>query len=270
MPAGRDYSRQIKFGGAAGLGFFVMALFGVGYLELRSGRISSPEEIVQGLGMPVVGTLPPVPAKARGLTDTGEASLWQSRLMEAVDSIRTFLMHAARTDKSTSSWSPAPASAKARRRWPVSSAASLARAWRKTLLIDGDLRHPATHTLFNLPLEPGFSEVLRGEASPDRRDQADLAEPIVAHAGRAVAMPTPCRPWPRTTSDDVRRGSSSSTSSSSSIPVPVLPVADVAVAGPERGRRRSMPCSATSAGYPPSRPPRDAWPIWTFARWARC
>jgi capsular exopolysaccharide synthesis family protein len=42
-------------------------------------------------------------------------------------------------------------------------AASLARAWRKTLLIDGDLRHPAVHKLFNQPLEPGFSEVLRGE-----------------------------------------------------------------------------------------------------------
>src|SRR5262249_26886645 len=47
-------------------------------------------------------------------------------------------------------------------------AASLARAWRKTLLVDGDLRHPAAHKLFDLTLEPGLSEVLRGEANlPD-------------------------------------------------------------------------------------------------------
>src|SRR5262249_44504131 len=46
-------------------------------------------------------------------------------------------------------------------------AASLARSWRKTLLIDGDLRGPAAHRLFNLPSEPGFSEALRSDADFD-------------------------------------------------------------------------------------------------------
>jgi capsular exopolysaccharide synthesis family protein len=45
--------------------------------------------------------------------------------------------------------------------------ASLARAWRKTLLIDCDLRNPAAHQLFDLPLEPGLSEILRGEVELD-------------------------------------------------------------------------------------------------------
>ena len=34
------------------------------------------------------------------------------------------------------------------------------------LLIDGDLRHPNTHTLFEVPQEPGLAEVLRGEVVP--------------------------------------------------------------------------------------------------------
>ena len=42
-------------------------------------------------------------------------------------------------------------------------AASLARAGHKTLLLDGDLRKPAAHRIFDLPLGPGFSELLRGE-----------------------------------------------------------------------------------------------------------
>jgi capsular exopolysaccharide synthesis family protein len=42
-------------------------------------------------------------------------------------------------------------------------AASLARAWRKTLFIDGDLRNPAAHQQFGLPAGPGFAEALRGE-----------------------------------------------------------------------------------------------------------
>ncbi len=47
-------------------------------------------------------------------------------------------------------------------------ASSLARAGRKTLLIDGDLRRPGVHQLFELPQQPGFSEVLLGEVeAPD-------------------------------------------------------------------------------------------------------
>jgi len=43
-------------------------------------------------------------------------------------------------------------------------AASLARAGRRTLLVDGDVRRPNLHTLFNQPLEDGLCEVLRTEA----------------------------------------------------------------------------------------------------------
>jgi succinoglycan biosynthesis transport protein ExoP len=42
-------------------------------------------------------------------------------------------------------------------------ASSLARAGRKTLLLDGDLRRPSVHQLFEMPMQPGFSEVLLGE-----------------------------------------------------------------------------------------------------------
>ena len=44
-------------------------------------------------------------------------------------------------------------------------AASLARAWRKTLLLDGDLRKPTAHKVFDVPQDPGFSELLRNEVS---------------------------------------------------------------------------------------------------------
>jgi capsular exopolysaccharide synthesis family protein len=42
-------------------------------------------------------------------------------------------------------------------------ALSIARAQRKTLLIDCDLRRPALHHVFDIPSGPGLSEVLRGE-----------------------------------------------------------------------------------------------------------
>jgi capsular exopolysaccharide synthesis family protein len=46
----------------------------------------------------------------------------------------------------------------------VQLAASLARAGRKTLFVDGDLRNPTANQVFNLPLGPGLSELLRGDA----------------------------------------------------------------------------------------------------------
>jgi capsular exopolysaccharide synthesis family protein len=42
-------------------------------------------------------------------------------------------------------------------------AASLARAGRRTLLLDSDLRNPSLHRLFDMTRGPGLSEVLRGD-----------------------------------------------------------------------------------------------------------
>ena len=54
-------------------------------------------------------------------------------------------------------------------------ALSLARGWRRTLLIDGHLRQPGTHTRFQGSLEPGLCEVLRGEI-----DLPDAIQPTKA------------------------------------------------------------------------------------------
>src|SRR5581483_7984915 len=48
----------------------------------------------------------------------------------------------------------------------VQLAAALARAGRRTLLADANLRRPALHRAFGLDAGPGLSEVLRGEAAP--------------------------------------------------------------------------------------------------------
>jgi capsular exopolysaccharide synthesis family protein len=64
-------------------------------------------------------------------------------------------------------------------------AASLARSRRNTLLIDCDLRNPSLHRLFDLPRQPGFSEVLRDEAPLAQAVQAThVANLSVMSAGR--------------------------------------------------------------------------------------
>jgi succinoglycan biosynthesis transport protein ExoP len=166
-PRAKDISRQLKFAGAGGLGMFGLLLVGVTFLEFRSRKIGNAEDVAHGLGMTVLGTVPPLPKQARKPLPNGTAQCdvyWQSRLMEAIDGIRTILLHTARNDSLRAIMVTSAVGGEGKTSLASQLAASLARAWKRTLLIDGDLRNPATHRLFNVPLDPGLSEVLRGEA----------------------------------------------------------------------------------------------------------
>lgn len=165
-PSGRDYSRQVKYAGAGGLGALGLVLFGVALLEFRIRKISAVDEVEQGLGLSVVGALPNVPERARRplatATDPRDQQ-GQNQLGEAIDAVRTLLLHAARTESLRALMVTSADGGEGKTSVATQLAASLARAWRRVLLIDGDLRHPATHQLYDLPSEPGLGEVLRGE-----------------------------------------------------------------------------------------------------------
>lgn len=167
-PQAKDYSKQVKFAGVGAFGLFACVLLGFSLYEFRTLRIHTPEELSKTLGLHVVGTLPKMPEAARRNNREGvqpKDLAWQNQLNEAVDSIRTMLLHSARTDNLHVVMISSALSGEGKTSLASQLAASLARVWRKTLLIDGDLRNPANHELFGMGLEPGFSEVLRGEVS---------------------------------------------------------------------------------------------------------
>jgi capsular exopolysaccharide synthesis family protein len=62
-------------------------------------------------------------------------------------------------------------------------AASLARSDKRTLLIDGDLRHPNVHLALQLDLRSGFPELLRGEIGNDEAVQPTAIEGLFAVTG---------------------------------------------------------------------------------------
>ena len=64
-------------------------------------------------------------------------------------------------------------------------AASLARADKRTLLIDGDLRHPGAHVALGLELRAGLPELLRGELGNDEAVQPTSIEGLFAVTGGA-------------------------------------------------------------------------------------
>jgi capsular exopolysaccharide synthesis family protein len=64
-------------------------------------------------------------------------------------------------------------------------AASLARAGKRTLLLDGDLRHPNVHLALGLDLRVGLPELLRGEIVNDEAVQPTGVEGLFAVTGGA-------------------------------------------------------------------------------------
>lgn len=144
----------------AGILGFSLTVFGISYWEMQAGRVSEPIDVSQGLGLRIVGGLPRIGGRLM-------RSNAQEGLIEAIDSLRTRLMHDASADGTRVVMVTSAARQEGKTTLASQLAASLARAGRRTVLLDGDLRKPAAHMLFELPLEPGFCEVLRGEVELD-------------------------------------------------------------------------------------------------------
>lgn len=139
---------------------FILTCLGIAFMEFLGRRLNGPEQLDEGLGIRVVGTLPALNAKRM----MNPKHPLVAQLTESIDSVRTALMHDSTSKPRQVVLVTSPSAMEGRTTVASQLAASLARAGRRTLLIDGDLRRPALHGLFDVPLEDGLCEVLRAEA----------------------------------------------------------------------------------------------------------
>jgi capsular exopolysaccharide synthesis family protein len=160
-----NFVRKAQMAGVAGIAMLGLTAAGIALLEFRSRRVSSVDEVTQGLGVRVVGTVPACPRKVRRSSSAGKSSYWKSILAESVDAARTLLLHHARREDLRIIMVTSAMGGEGKTSLSSHLAVSMARSGRKTLLIDCDLRNPSAHKLFNVPLEPGLSSLLRGEAT---------------------------------------------------------------------------------------------------------
>jgi capsular exopolysaccharide synthesis family protein len=169
-PLALDSSKQIKLTGMAACGAFGAILLLVTFWEFRAQRIGSLQEVVQGLGIKVVGTVPEKPkAIMRRLPDPASSreSLWQHQLTESVDATRVMLTHTARAQSLRVLLVTSAVGGEGKTSLSSHMATSLARSGLRTLLIDCDLRRPMVHQLYDQPQVPGFCELLRGQSTDD-------------------------------------------------------------------------------------------------------
>jgi len=149
--------------GSVGLGLLA-GLFVVAFLDLRIGRIDSPEGVDRQLHTGVVGCIPRVPSGALA-TLTQQAALpsgpYEASLCDAVDACRTLLLNALSGSGSKVIMVTSAMPGEGKTSLASQLAASLGRGGYRTLLIDADVRHPGIHTAFGRSTTPGLTEALR-------------------------------------------------------------------------------------------------------------
>jgi len=170
----------------------VLALFGgtflacglVFFFEYLDSRIKTPEEIESRLGLPAIGLIPALGKNWRQVEPLLSNGV-PPDFAEAFKALRTNVLFSAaekgcRVVVVTSS---GPGEGKT----IVASnlAIGVAYAGQRVLLVDGDLRRPRVHEVFNYDQEPGLSNALVGDAkTSDAVHRTDVAGLCVLTAGR--------------------------------------------------------------------------------------
>ncbi len=159
-----DTKKQLLATAATPVAILFAVAAGLAWLECGKRRVRKPAEISRGLGIRVVGAVPRQANLGKQLVGTnGESELEGTPVMESIDAIRAALLHDADSRSTRTVLVTSATSGEGKTTLAAALASSLARAGRKTLLLDGDLRRPTVHELFEVAPQPGFSEVLLNE-----------------------------------------------------------------------------------------------------------
>ena len=145
------------------------------FFEYIRDRLSTGEEVSQRIGVRMIGTLP-----WSRLSKQANEGL----MAECVDGIRTLIIQAGREAPRVILVTSA-VEHEGKTTLASQLAASLARSNKRTLLLDGDLRHPNVHIALELDLGKGLPELLRGEISSDEAIQPTGIEGLFAVTGGA-------------------------------------------------------------------------------------
>jgi succinoglycan biosynthesis transport protein ExoP len=183
--------RKVMMTAGVSVAVLAVVLLAFAWFDFQARKVHSPDEVVQGLGLNIVGTVPDHSPRSwlPWSRHQGDAVYTQSLLTESVDAARTMLLHVAQQEKLQVVMITSALAGEGKTSLASHLAASLARAGRHTLLLDSDMRNPTLHRLFDLSRTPGLSELLRGEIDLDGVIRATAIDNLsIISAGQADAV----------------------------------------------------------------------------------
>ncbi len=168
-----NQNKKIALSSVGGLSALLGVILLVSFLEWRTRRVDGVDQVVTELGMRVIGTVPAFPNRAnlKAAVEAGGAN-WRFVLNESINSTRTMLLHAARTQSMQVVMVTSATQGEGKTSLTSQLATSMATAGMRILIVDCDLRNPSIQKLFEIPLGPGVSEVLRQEVDVSDAVQA--------------------------------------------------------------------------------------------------
>ncbi len=170
MEVSRTWSRAILTGLLCAL---VMAALCALLLEQLDHSLHSVSDLEPLLPVGVLGTMPLLRGRAeRRLAQMTGAQPMAPRVLEACRIVRSNLSFATMDSPAQTILITSAAPGEGKSLSALNLATVTAFDGRRVLLLDCDLRRPSQHSLNGLPLEPGFTNLLSGEASIDETLQS--------------------------------------------------------------------------------------------------
>jgi succinoglycan biosynthesis transport protein ExoP len=177
--------KRVKVQAASVIGGLFLGIFLALLVDKFDKRLRHPREIEGLLGAPMLGMIPRIQELKRA-----KGEMARNLIAEEFRIIRTQLLFGNPDAKHKTLIVTSPAPGDGKTSLAVNLAISMAKAGRRVLLIDADLRKPDVHRIFNIPEAPGFSDLVQGTADPASAiRKTDIESLDVLSAGTPAARP---------------------------------------------------------------------------------
>jgi capsular exopolysaccharide synthesis family protein len=164
--------RDLMMAGITGL---LLALGLVFLFEYLDNRIKSPQELRTHLNLPFLGMVPAIDTSGPTLIHSGAPPAFA----EAIRAVRTNVLFSSAEEGVRMMVVTSAGPGEGTSLFSSNLAVSLAQAGQRVLYIDADMRRPRVHEIFEVPQEPGLSNLLVGDCKPSEAVRKTTVQNLV-------------------------------------------------------------------------------------------